>query len=105
MQVFFFLGTYNNISKWFTVIECTHVRYTALLFVKGLGGKGKKEGPENSDGNEGGSDDDEEDIDINSIRKGNLKSMIEIVKKLVNKTTGPFSPGVEPEDLGVLYVS
>ncbi|GIX89332.1 uncharacterized protein CEXT_804421 [Caerostris extrusa] len=46
---------------------------------------------------------DDDDIDLDAMKKSNLKNMVAIVKKLVNRTSGPFSPGVEPEDLTVLY--
>ncbi|KAF8787073.1 hypothetical protein HNY73_008705 [Argiope bruennichi] len=63
---------------------------------------GKKKGSTSSENDKKGSAE-EEDIDLEEMKRGNLKNMIAIVKKLVNKTSGPFSPGVEPEDLTVLY--
>lgn len=52
---------------------------------------------------EGGGDEDE--ATRRARRKEHLRLMIAVVKKLVNKTGGPLDPGVDPEDLGVLYVS
>ncbi|GFT07304.1 uncharacterized protein NPIL_73351, partial [Nephila pilipes] len=65
--------------------------------------KKSKAGSKKSSGEDGKKEDGEDDdIDLEAMKKGNLKNMIAIVKKLVNKTSGPFSPGVEPEDLSVL---
>ncbi|GFW06825.1 uncharacterized protein TNCV_3289251 [Trichonephila clavipes] len=65
--------------------------------------KKSKDGSKKSSSEDGKKDGEDDDIDLEAMKKGNLKNMIAIVKKLVNKTSGPFSPGVDPEDLSVLY--
>ncbi|GFQ84407.1 uncharacterized protein TNCT_188721 [Trichonephila clavata] len=65
--------------------------------------KKSKDGSKKSSSEDGKKEGDDDDIDLEAMKKGNLKNMIAIVKKLVNKTSGPFSPGVDPEDLSVLY--
>ncbi|CAL1281242.1 unnamed protein product [Larinioides sclopetarius] len=88
----------TNIDTAMTTIQ--HITEVSKAASKKVAGKKK---PTSTEDSKKGSAEEDDDIDLEEMKKGNLKNMIAIVKKLVNKTSGPFSPGVDPEDLTVLY--
>ncbi|GIY70562.1 hypothetical protein CDAR_83301 [Caerostris darwini] len=86
----------SNIDTAMTTIQ--HITEVTKDINKKIPGSKKSSSEESKKGGE-----DDDDIDLDAMKKSNLKNMVAIVKKLVNRTSGPFSPGVEPEDLTVLY--